>query len=83
MAAMIARYAEKVAKYDLPETAAAVTFTDSRAIASYASAAVTAMQQAEIINGNSDGSFAPKANATRAMAAKMIASFLQGKVAEQ
>ena len=79
---MIARYAEKVTKYELPETAAAVTFTDSSEIASYASAAVTAMQRAEIISGNGDGSFAPKANATRAAAAKMIAAFLQNMVSE-
>ena len=82
MAVMIARYAEKIAKYELPETADAVTFTDSGKIDSYASAAVTAMQRAEIISGNSDGSFAPKANATRAAAAKMIAAFLQNMVSE-
>ena len=80
MAAMIARYAEKIAKYQLPKTTAGVTFKDSGEITSYATAAVTAMQRAKIISGNSDGSFAPKANATRAEAAKMIAAFLQGMI---
>ncbi|SHI18744.1 S-layer homology domain-containing protein [Sporobacter termitidis DSM 10068] len=79
-AVMVARYAEKVAGYTLPETTSAVTFTDSAEISSYASDAVTAMQQAGIISGGSDGSFAPRANATRAQAAKMVAVFLQDMI---
>ncbi len=80
IATILVRYADKVASYILPKTNSAVSFTDSANISSYASAAVTAMQQAGIISGNSDGSFAPTANATRAEAAKMIALLLQGRV---
>ena len=72
MALILARYAEYVAKYKLPETTTALNFTDSDLIASYTIEAVKAMQNAGIISGNSDGSFAPKANATRAQTAKMI-----------
>lgn len=78
MAVMIMRYAEKAADYTLPATNKAITFTDSKDIGSYASGAVTAMQQAGIIGGNSDGSFAPASNASRAQAAKMIALLQQG-----
>jgi uncharacterized repeat protein (TIGR02543 family) len=77
IAVMLARYAEKVAGYTLPKTNSAVIFTDSAKISAYASDAVTAMQQAGIIGGNPDGSFAPTASATRAQAAKMIAVLLQ------
>ncbi len=84
IAVMLARYADEVASYTLPKTNSTVTFTDSAMISSYASDAVTAMQQAGFISGNSDGSFAPTANATRAQAAKMIAVLLQSMVkAEQ
>jgi hypothetical protein len=78
IAVMIARYAENVTKCTLPQTNSKVTFTDSADIDSYASEAVTAMQQAGIISGNNDGSFAPQANATRAQAAKMIAMLMHG-----
>ena len=77
IAAMIARYSAKVMKCTLPQTNSKVTFTDSAAIASYASEAVTAMQQAGIISGSSDGSFSPTANATRAQTAKMVALLAQ------
>ena len=80
IAVMLARYADKVASYTLPKTNSAVTFTDSAKISSYASDAVTAMQQAGFISGNSDGSFAPTASATRAQAAKMIALLIRTSV---
>lgn len=77
IAVMIARYADKVVEYTLPKVGSAITFTDSNDIASYASGAVTAIQRAGIITGNDDGSFAPKANATRAQATKMVALLMQ------
>ena len=80
MALIIARYAENVAKYKLPETTTALNFTDSDLIASYTTEAVKAMQKAGIISGNSDGSFAPKANATRAQTAKMITVLIKNMV---
>ncbi len=71
MAVLIYR-AAKAANITLPETSAAVTFTDSDAIDDYAKEAVTALQKANIINGVSADEFAPKATASRAAAAKMI-----------
>ncbi|MEA4813291.1 MAG: S-layer homology domain-containing protein [Oscillospiraceae bacterium] len=82
IAVMIARYAEKEANYTLPETNGTVAFKDNAKIASYASDAVTAMQRAGLISGNSDGSFAPTASATRAQAAKVIALLLQGMIGD-
>ena len=54
-----------------------VDFTDADEIASYAADAVDTLQQAGIINGMADGSFAPTATATRAQAAKILYTFCQ------
>ncbi len=80
MAVMISRYADKAANYTLRKSVGAVTFTDSSEISPYAAGAVTAMQQAGLISGNGDGSFAPKANATRAQAAKIIALLIRSRL---
>ena len=77
IAVMLARYAEKVAAFTLPETVAPISFTDRGKIAPYASAAVSTMQRAGVISGKDDGSFAPAAPATRAEAAKMVAVLVQ------
>ncbi|MPM61606.1 hypothetical protein SDC9_108466 [bioreactor metagenome] len=71
MAVILARYA-LYAGFTLPETSAEKAFTDSAEISAYASEAATAMQKSNIISGRDDGSFDPKAPATRAEAAKMI-----------
>ena len=47
-------------------------FTDDASIASWAKTAVYALKGAGVINGVGDGSFAPKANCTRAQAAVII-----------
>lgn len=49
-------------------------FTDSAQISDYAVSAVSALYNMGIISGYTDGSFAPKDNATRAEAAKMLYS---------
>lgn len=49
-------------------------FTDSETISDYAVEAVSALYNMGVISGYTDGSFAPKANATRAEAAKMLNS---------
>ena len=72
IATMIARYAAYKG-YGFGIVNEAIDFTDKAGIASYASAAVTAMQRANIIGGYTDGSFKPQNNATRAEAAKMLA----------
>ncbi|WP_449600636.1 S-layer homology domain-containing protein [Paenibacillus sp. Marseille-Q9583] len=49
-----------------------VNFTDVNLISEYAKASIGAMQKAEILTGFTDGSFAPRAQTTRAQAAVMI-----------
>ncbi|MBE7019166.1 MAG: hypothetical protein E7413_04755 [Ruminococcaceae bacterium] len=60
---------------DLPE--GTNEFTDSNDIASYAKAAVSALEKQGIINGMGDGTFAPANNATRAQSAKVIYSMME------
>ena len=81
LAVMLTRYAENVAQFDLPETVTAAEFADEASIAGYAEEAVTSIQKAGIISGRDDGTFDPQASATRAEAAKMIALFMQLKLA--
>jgi hypothetical protein len=52
-------------------------FTDSRAISDWAKSAVAQTIEANIVNGLTDQSFAPKENATRAQATVMLKRFLQ------
>lgn len=54
------------------------SFKDESQISSYAKDAVYAMRAFGIINGVGDNNFAPKTTATRAMAAKVIAGFMEG-----
>lgn len=75
MATMIYRYTAYKEMY-LPRDTAAKAFTDDSKIAGWAGDAVTAMVQANIINGYEDNSFRPENSATRAEAAKMISVFL-------
>lgn len=55
---------------------AQLTFTDSELISDYAKDAVAALAASGVINGSPDGSFNPKAYATRAEAAKMVYAIL-------
>lgn len=75
IAVMIVRYADYKG-ITLPEIKPAVTFADDAEIGFWAKDAVAAMQKAGIIDGKGDNIFAPKDNATRAEAAKMISVFL-------
>ena len=77
VAAILSRYAAKVAHFTLPKTDKAIEFTDSAKIAAYAKDAVAAIQQAGIISGRGDGTFAPTDNESRAEAAKMVAIFVR------
>ena len=56
----------------VPEVKAEAEFGDAAEISEYAKDAVCSMQKAGIINGLDDGSFAPHAVCSRAMAAKII-----------
>ena len=74
MAVMIMRAVEYTGK-TVEEVNAAVTFDDAADIASYAADAVASLQKGGIINGMTETTFAPLANATRAQAAKMLYNF--------
>lgn len=80
LAAMLVRYADKVAAIELPETEPPLNFVDAAQIGAWAKEYVTAMQRAGIINGYQDSSgnysFRPTASASRAEAAKMISTLL-------
>lgn len=75
MALMVLRAAEKAGKtFEEGE----ITSTDATEVADYAKEAVGKMMKAGIINGFSDNTFAPNANATRAQAAKIIYALIKG-----
>lgn len=71
MAVMIERFAN-YKNFKLDSNKEKINFKDNANISSYASSSVSKVQQAGIINGRPDGSFAPKANATRGESAQMI-----------
>ncbi|CAM3911022.1 endo-1,4-beta-xylanase [Cohnella lubricantis] len=75
MAVMAYRAIQK-AGTKLNQESAAAGFQDAQEIASYANEAVTAMQQAGIINGVGNGKFDPKGTATRAQAAVIVYQLL-------
>ncbi|MBR3934413.1 MAG: S-layer homology domain-containing protein [Clostridia bacterium] len=54
-----------------------MSFSDKGDISDYAYGYVNTMTNLGIVNGMGDGSFAPKQNATRAQAAKIIASLME------
>jgi len=59
-----------------------LAFTDNDLISDYAINAVSALAGSGIINGMSDGSFAPKSNLTRAQAAVMLDRLIQKYITE-
>ncbi|ATW25596.1 fibronectin type III domain-containing protein [Candidatus Formimonas warabiya] len=77
MAAMIARFVKDVKGATLPAVNESVVFADNGRIADYAADAVAMMQKAGIINGKANNQFAPQDKATRAEAAKMLATLMQ------
>ncbi len=80
MALMLGRYTDKIMNYTLSATVDEISFTDASSISDYAADAVSTMQQAGIISGRSNNTFAPKANATRAETAKMVAVLVQAMI---
>ena len=61
----------------LPVLSNETSFADEDDIAEFASEAIRVMQRANIINGVGDSMFAPKNNATRAQAAKIIHGLIE------
>lgn len=80
VATMLYRYAEYMGNLSNAEGMSAREFSDYDSISSWAQAPVQWAMNNGIITGNPDGSFAPKANATRAQAAKMVAVLLQSMI---
>lgn len=71
MAAMIERTIN-LCGIDAKPVKEKIEFTDREEISTYAYDSVERLQKADVINGMENGSFAPKAHATRAQAAVMI-----------
>ncbi|QHW33615.1 hypothetical protein GZH47_24330 [Paenibacillus rhizovicinus] len=71
MAAMLYRAAAK-ANIKLQNTVDEIKFADDASIKDYAAPAIKALQQAGIVSGMGNGTFAPAGNATRAQAAVII-----------
>ena len=76
MAVIMQNYA-KATGYKLPVSIAAVTFSDSAKIATYAKEAVTAIQQAGVMHGKGNNAFDPQGNATRAEASAILRRFVE------
>ena len=76
LAVILNNYADKLG-IKMKQTLQVVMFADSDLIADYATDAVGNMVRAGVINGNPDGMFAPKANATRAEVAAMLHRFVE------
>ncbi|MEA4961515.1 S-layer homology domain-containing protein [Lutispora sp.] len=76
MAVMMQNYA-KATGCKLPVSVAAVTFSDRTKIAAYAKNAVTAIQQAGVMQGKGNNTFDPNGNATRAEASTILRRFLE------
>jgi len=74
--AVIAFRAIQAQGKQLPDVQESTTFSDGAEISDYAGEAVKELQQANIINGMGDGTFAPKANANRAQAAYIMFSII-------
>ena len=75
MASIIYRYAT-FKGYDIT-TSGSTAYTDNSDISDYAKDAVTWAAEKSIMTGNTDGSFAPKANTTRAQAAAVFMRILE------
>ena len=60
----------------LPSTVEKASFTDDSSISAAAKPAVYALQQAGVINGMGNGSFAPQGTATRAQVAQIFMKFV-------
>ena len=76
IAVIFARYAQYTG-YRLPILKGAKTYADSKTIGSAYQMAVTAMQEAEIMTGDTAGKFSPKGKATRAEVASMLMRYIK------
>ena len=65
------------AKIKLKNVNAPSTFKDAKKISGWAKTYVSQAQQSGFVNGNADGTFKPKSNATRAQVATIFMNFAQ------
>lgn len=76
IAVIFANYA-KTTGYKLPIIREATTYADASSIGSYYQAAVTAMQQAGFMIGDTNNQFNPKNNVTRAEVSSMLHRYIK------
>ena len=76
MCMLLYNYAIKYGK-TLPQNVQKAAFSDDYSINSGAKTAVYALQQAGVINGMGDGTFAPQGTATRAQVAQIFRKFFE------
>lgn len=76
MAVLFVRYAD-LCGIALPQIEQAIAFADGGTISPWAQDAVKKAQQAGILRGREDGSFAPQDDATRAEVASMLMHFIK------
>ena len=74
MCLMLYRYAQFYGK-TIPASQTKTVFLDDASISAYAKTAVYTLQQGGIINGQGDGTFAPRGSATRAQVAQVFMKF--------
>lgn len=82
MCTILCRYAE-YCDITLTQSVQEIIFTDAASISGYAKEYVTALQMSGIINGMSDGSFAPQNTCTRNQVAAMLMRFHKSYVLEK
>ena len=76
IAVVLSNYA-KATDYTVPVIRTAAAYADASEIGSAYKTAVTAMQQAGIMLGDTDNSFRPKSSATRAEASSMLHRYIE------
>ena len=74
MAVLLYNYAIAYGK-TLPSTAQKTPFSDEGSMTASAKTAIYALQQAEVINGMGNGTFAPKSTATRSQVAQIFRKY--------
>jgi len=75
IAVLLENFSQKQ-QVELPKAVQPVNFTDQKMIHNWAAAAVAKTQQAGLVKGRPDGSFAPLAATTRAEAAALLKSYI-------
>ena len=78
---MIVEYS-RVAEVEIKAVNKEIKFTDADKISKWAKNYVKTCQMAGIVNGNTNGTFSPKGNATRAEVATVFMNYCKGTLAK-